>query len=124
MNSGSSPGIGPGIAGLDKILAGPLPRHRLYLIEGNPGTGKTTMALQFLIEARYSTGVRFSLSNSSSPAVNESFQHLQVLGNVTLIERPVRTVTLLSAVRAALRSRRRQYEARLISPNGFALRRP
>lgn len=41
-----------------------------------------------------------------------SFQHLQALGNVTLLERPVRTVTLLSAVKAALRSRRRQYEAK------------
>jgi PAS domain S-box-containing protein len=34
------------------------------------------------------------------------------LGNVTLLERPVRTVTLLSAIRSALRARRRQYEIR------------
>src|SRR6266446_3370843 len=36
---------------------------------------------------------------------------LNALGNVTLLERPVQVVTLLSAVRAALRGRRRQYEA-------------
>lgn len=41
-----------------------------------------------------------------------AFQHVQVLGNVTLLERPVRAVTLVSAVRSALRSRCRQYEAR------------
>jgi circadian clock protein KaiC len=39
-----------GIAGLDDILEGGLARDHLYLIEGDPGTGKTTMALQFLME--------------------------------------------------------------------------
>ncbi len=39
-----------GIAGLDEILRGGLPRNRLYLIKGNPGVGKTTLALQFLLE--------------------------------------------------------------------------
>ena len=42
--------ISTGIAGLDSILAGGLTRDRLYLLEGEPGTGKTTMALQFLVE--------------------------------------------------------------------------
>lgn len=39
-----------GIAGLDTILCGGLPCHRLYLIQGNPGTGKTTLAMQFLLQ--------------------------------------------------------------------------
>ena len=39
-----------GIEGLDDILVGGFPRRRLYLIEGTPGTGKTTLALQFLLE--------------------------------------------------------------------------
>ncbi len=39
-----------GIAGLDEILGGGLPSNRLYVIEGDPGSGKTTLALQFLIE--------------------------------------------------------------------------
>ena len=40
-----------GIAGLDSILGGPgLPRQRIYLLEGDPGTGKTTLAMQFLLE--------------------------------------------------------------------------
>ena len=38
-----------GIAGLDKILGGGLPRNCLYLVDGNPGVGKTTLALQFLL---------------------------------------------------------------------------
>ena len=42
----------------------------------------------------------------------QRFHVLESLGNITLLERPVRTVTLLSSVRAALRSRRRQYEMR------------
>ena len=42
--------ISTGIAGLDSILAGGLTKDRLYLLEGDPGTGKTTMALQFLVE--------------------------------------------------------------------------
>jgi circadian clock protein KaiC len=39
-----------GIEGLDHVLMGGLPRNRLYLIEGDPGVGKTTVALQFLRE--------------------------------------------------------------------------
>ena len=39
-----------GIAGLDDILGGGLARNHLYLIEGDPGTGKTTIAMQFLME--------------------------------------------------------------------------
>jgi circadian clock protein KaiC len=39
-----------GIAGLDHLLRGGLPARRLHLIEGDPGTGKTTLALQFLQE--------------------------------------------------------------------------
>lgn len=39
-----------GIAGLDDILGGGLPAHHLYLVEGTPGTGKTTLGLQFLLE--------------------------------------------------------------------------
>jgi circadian clock protein KaiC len=41
-----------GIPGLDDILSGGFPSHQLYLVEGTPGTGKTTLALQFLLEGR------------------------------------------------------------------------
>src|SRR5262249_1384116 len=39
-----------GISGLDDILSGGFTRGALSLIEGNPGTGKTTIALRFLME--------------------------------------------------------------------------
>ena len=42
--------IQTGIWGLDDILNGGLPQGHLYLVEGDPGTGKTTLALQFLLE--------------------------------------------------------------------------
>lgn len=38
-----------GIAGLDDVLGGGLQRSRAFLLEGTPGTGKTTIATQFLI---------------------------------------------------------------------------
>jgi circadian clock protein KaiC len=39
-----------GIAGLDDVLDGGFPRSRLHLVQGNPGAGKTTLGLQFLLE--------------------------------------------------------------------------
>jgi circadian clock protein KaiC len=41
--------LATGSAGLDSILEGGFPINRLYLIEGDPGTGKTTLALKFLL---------------------------------------------------------------------------
>ena len=39
-----------GVPGLDYILGGGFPRNCLYLVDGNPGVGKTTLALQFLLQ--------------------------------------------------------------------------
>ena len=44
------PRISTGIRGLDDVLGGGLPEGHIYLVQGQPGTGKTTMALQFLLE--------------------------------------------------------------------------
>lgn len=42
--------ISTGNPGLDSILGGGLPENRLYLLEGSPGSGKTTASMQFLID--------------------------------------------------------------------------
>jgi predicted ATP-dependent serine protease len=42
--------ISTGSGGLDDILGGGVDADRVYLLEGRPGTGKTTLALQFLLE--------------------------------------------------------------------------
>jgi circadian clock protein KaiC len=41
---------GTGVPGLDDVLGGGVPRNCLYLVEGQPGVGKTTLAIQFLLE--------------------------------------------------------------------------
>jgi signal transduction histidine kinase/CheY-like chemotaxis protein len=50
-------------------------------------------------------------SRATSPAAHAyRLRLLETLGNVSMLERPLNTVTLVSSVRAALRARRRQYE--------------
>ena len=55
-----------GVPGLDDILAGGLPRHRMYLVQGDPGVGKTTLGLQFLLEGQRQgeTGLYAALSET------------------------------------------------------------
>ena len=48
--SPTRPTVGSGVHQLDQILGGGLTPDRVYLVEGNPGAGKTTLALQFLLE--------------------------------------------------------------------------
>src|ERR1043166_1350661 len=68
--------LGTGVEGLDQILEGGLPENRIYLLEGDPGTGKTTIALQFLLEGarRGEAGLYVTLSETKEElqAVAES----------------------------------------------------
>src|ERR1700749_3940783 len=64
--TGVLPRASTGVAGLDDILDGGLARNRLHLLEGSPGTGKTTIALHFLMAgaAVGETGIYVSLAET------------------------------------------------------------
>jgi circadian clock protein KaiC len=66
-----------GIQGLDYILGGGFPRNRMYLIEGAPGAGKTTLALQFLLEGakQGETGVYATLSETEEELRDVALSH-------------------------------------------------
>lgn len=66
-----------GIPGLDDVLGGGLTRNRLYLLEGDPGTGKTTIALQFLLTgaAAGERGLYISLSETQEELSESAHSH-------------------------------------------------
>src|ERR1051326_1114217 len=76
------------VSGLDEILRGGLPANRMYLLQGNPGTGKTTLALQFLREGVRSGEaamyVTFSETKEELLAVAES--HGMSLDGITILD--------------------------------------
>ncbi|MHB1951928.1 MAG: ATPase domain-containing protein [Acidiferrobacteraceae bacterium] len=77
-----------GIAGLDEVLQGGLPRDRIYLIRGEPGTGKTTLALQFLMEGRRQgeTGMYVTLSESEDELHASSEAHGWSLDGIQIFD--------------------------------------
>ena len=80
--------ISTGIAGLDDILCGGLDPDRLYLIEGTPGTGKTTLALQFLLEGskKGETGLYVTLSESEKELRVVAARHGWSLDGLSIFE--------------------------------------
>lgn len=77
-----------GIEGLDDVLGGGLPRNRLYLIQGDPGVGKTTLALQFLLEgARLGEkGLYITLSETEEELQSVAASHDWNLEGIHLFE--------------------------------------
>lgn len=65
-----------GVPGFDHILQKGLPTNRMYVLEGEPGSGKTTMALQFLMEGvksgEKSLYISFSETEDELKAVADS----------------------------------------------------
>lgn len=80
--------IGSGVAGLDEVLGGGVPEGRLYLLEGDPGTGKTTLALQFLLDgSRAGERVAFmTLSESRIELIASAGSHGWSLDDVQIRE--------------------------------------
>jgi circadian clock protein KaiC len=88
--------LSTGIVGLDYILKGGLPKNRLHLIEGNPGTGKTTVGLQFLLAgARLGEkGLYVTLSESREELVSAAKTHGWSLDNIVIQDLTSSTDTL------------------------------
>jgi circadian clock protein KaiC len=77
-----------GIRGLDDILHGGLPAGHLYLVEGNPGSGKTTFGLQFLL-AGAAAGERtlyVTLAESQAELEETAASHNFDLSGIELFE--------------------------------------
>lgn len=83
-----APRISSGNKGLDTILRGGLPPERLYLVEGEPGSGKTTLGLQFLAEGvrRGERVLYITLSETSEELRAVAASHGWTLDGVELFE--------------------------------------
>ncbi|HEX5972152.1 MAG TPA: ATPase domain-containing protein [Gemmatimonadaceae bacterium] len=79
-----------GVAGLDDVLGGGLPVNRLYLFDGAPGTGKTTIALQFLLEgAKHGErGLYVTLSESREELTEVAASHGWSLDDIEVFDLP------------------------------------
>jgi circadian clock protein KaiC len=79
---------GLGCSGLDDVLGGGLPVGHLYLVEGEPGTGKTTLALQFMAEGikRGEKVLYITLSESADELLTVARVHGLGVDGVTILE--------------------------------------
>ncbi|HWI84116.1 ATPase domain-containing protein [Ramlibacter sp.] len=77
-----------GISGLDDILGGGLPANHLYLVEGTPGAGKTTLGLQFLRSGVQSgqTGLYITLSETGAELKTVAASHGWSLEGIEVFE--------------------------------------
>jgi circadian clock protein KaiC len=82
------PRAATGIAGLDDILDGGFTPYRLYLLEGVPGSGKTTLALQFLLEGvrRGESVLYVTLSENEEELSEVATSHGWSLDGITVRE--------------------------------------
>jgi circadian clock protein KaiC len=89
METSSTPSYcSSGIQGLDDVLHGGFYRERLYLIEGAPGAGKTTLALQFLMNgaALNETVLYITLSESRTELESIAASHGWSLAGIRIQE--------------------------------------
>jgi circadian clock protein KaiC len=80
--------ISSGIKEFDEILGGGFPERRMFLIEGAPGSGKTTLALEFLIEGAKNSepGLYITFSESDDEIRSVAASHGWDLTGITLLE--------------------------------------
>jgi circadian clock protein KaiC len=77
-----------GLAGIDNILCGGLPTGQLYLVDGKPGVGKTTLAIQFLLEGvrRGERCLYVTLSETKGELESVADSHGWDLGGIDIVE--------------------------------------
>src|SRR5690242_15480768 len=77
-----------GVPGLDDILRGGFLPNRLYLIEGDPGAGKTTLAIQFLLQgaAKGEKCLYITLSETKEELAAGAASHGWSLDEVDVLE--------------------------------------
>lgn len=77
-----------GVSGLDDILSGGLPSGQMYLLEGTPGTGKTTIAMQFIMEGirRGDDALYITLSESKLELEASARSHGWDVGQLRIAE--------------------------------------
>jgi circadian clock protein KaiC len=80
--------VNTGIEGMDDILNGGLPPNRVYLVHGNPGAGKTTLALQYLLEGARNgeKGLYITLSETRNELLAVSRSHGWALETIHIYE--------------------------------------
>ena len=80
--------ISTGVQGLDEVLLGGLNPDRLYLLEGSPGTGKTTLALQFMLEGarKGEKCLYIALSETAEELRSVARSHGWSLGSIIIFE--------------------------------------
>jgi circadian clock protein KaiC len=87
-HNGGSKRLSSGVRGLDDVLLGGLNPYRIYLLEGAPGTGKTTLALQFMLEGTRSGEkcLYITLSETAEELRAVARSHGWSLDGVTIFE--------------------------------------
>ena len=87
----TSPRLSTGVPGLDQLTRGGFPPNRMYLVEGFPGTGKTTLALQFLLEgrARGESTLYVTLSETETELTTIAHSHGWSLDGIRIFQLPM-----------------------------------
>src|SRR5215208_1793486 len=77
-----------GVPGLDSVMAGGYPARHMFLVEGDPGTGKTTLGLQFLLEGvrMGERGLYVTLSETADELAMVAASHGWSLDGIDIFE--------------------------------------
>jgi circadian clock protein KaiC len=116
-----------GIDGLDQMLGGGFPKGRVIIVSGGPGTGKTTMAIQFLVNGFSKSRDRGLFASLDEPvrrlfeemtSLGWNIQDLQERGVVSFLDAPHLEMSEISGERVGHKTTKFSVED-LISASGM-----